>query len=1278
MKKLLLTIALLVSVIALFFTLGTTASAETYGDLTYEISDGEITITDCDTSVTTVEIPSEIDGYTVTIIDDQAFYGCSSLTSVTVPDSVTSIGYGAFRGCKSLETMTLPFVGSSASASGTEDAVFGYIFGYTKLHSSYGTTLQEYSDSGYKYYYIPSSLRTVEITAATQIPYGSFYGCAMLTSITINGPVTTIGKHAFHGCSNLSSVIMPDSISIIDDCAFYYCRNLTSIRIPQSITNFGYSVFYDCYNLSTVNIADISAWCETNFSNEDANPISYAKKFYINNELITKLSIPNNVTSIGKYAFYNCSELIDITIPDTVTTIGEYAFLDCTNLTSIIVPDSLENIGVAAFKGCNSLEYIKIPFIGANLSARNENSVFGYIFGYKSLKSSSTSQPSKTIFQYYSMGYNYYYYIPESLKTVDVTLATRIPYNAFYNCSMLTSITIPNTVETIGISAFENCHNLTSVIIPDSVISIGDSAFKACSSLNSIIVPDSVTSIGDSSFKYCSSLNYIKLPFLGAKITATGYDSVFGYIFGWTTSNFSDTTHQYTDTSSSPIIYKYYYYIPQALRTVEISNMTSIPDMAFYNCSMLTNIIISNSVAIIGEKAFCNCYGLAAITIPDSVTTIGAYAFGNCTGLTSVTIPDSVTTIGDYTFENCISLAEINVDSDNEDFASIDGVLFSKTLRRLVQYPAGKTEIIYAIPDRVYRFAPGAFSGCQHLEEVVINKNITIIDNDVFRNCVVLKTITIPEQITNIGSSAFSGCTGLTKINWNAKNVSDFTSSSDVFYNAGTSGDGIDVVFGDNVEKIPKYLFYVYLSSYSPKITSVTIGNSVTTIGSDAFYGCKGLTKINWNAKKISSIPSYNYIFQNAGKNSENGGIEVVFGDGVTTIPSYIFYGASVKSVEMPNTVTKIGDYAFYNCTPITEITIPDSVSSIGSYAFANCTSIKTLSVPENVSTIGNAAFDNCSSMKHIYLYNPNCLTTDNVKNMIYQDTVIHSHSGYSVEAFANKYGYDFMELHTISDEWTSNATCGQAGQKYHPCKYCDEKFDIEAAPATGKHNYTSAVTTVATCKSTGVRTYTCAVCKDTYTETIAKDNKNHAGGTEIRNKKSATCTSEGHTGDTYCVGCNTKIANGSVIAATGHDYKTKIIAPTCTEKGYTIYSCACGFSNRLDYVSATGHTAGEWKVVLEAQIGAEGKEVQKCIVCGEVVAERVIPAIPEVTYTVGDANGDGKVNAIDARIILRVSAQIEKIENYNVPLAVFDLTGDGKVNAIDARKALRIGAQLE
>ena len=143
-----------------------------------------------------------------------------------------------------------------------------------------------------------------------------------------------------------------------------------------------------------------------------------------------------------------------------------------------------------------------------------------------------------------------------------------------------------------------------------------------------------------------------------------------------------------------------------------------------------------------------------------------------------------------------------------------------------------------------------------------------------------------------------------------------------------------------------------------------------------------------------------------------------------------------------------------------------------------------------------------------------------------------------------------------------------------------------------------------------------------------------------------------------------------------GHDYKTEVIAPTCTEKGYTIYSCDCGFSDKRDYVVASGHTPGEWEVETAAQAGVEGKEQLKCTVCDSVIDHRSIPALP--TFIPGDANGDGKITAADARIVLRISAQLEKVDKYTQPFEVFDVNGDGKITASDARKVLRISAKLE
>ena len=265
-----------------------------------------------------------------------------------------------------------------------------------------------------------------------------------------------------------------------------------------------------------------------------------------------------------------------------------------------------------------------------------------------------------------------------------------------------------------------------------------------------------------------------------------------------------------------------------SLTSVTIPNsVTSIGFSAFYDCDSLTSVTIPDSVTSIISYAFCDCDSLTSVTIPDSVTSIGNYAFFHCTSLTSVTIPDSVTSIGNYAFSFCDSLTSINVDQNSTKYCSVDGVLFNKDKTTLIQCPAGKTFTAYSIPDSVTSIGDYAFFYCTRLTSVIIPDSVTSIGNYAFYNCTSLTTVTIPNSVTTIGNQAFCSCTSL---------------------------------------------------------TLVTIGDSVTSIGDSAFCDCDSLT-----------------------------------------------------SVTIPDSVTSIGDYAFSSCDSLTSVTIPDSVTGIGDSAFYYC-----------------------------------------------------------------------------------------------------------------------------------------------------------------------------------------------------------------------------------------------------------------------------------------------------------------------------------------------------
>ena len=537
---------------------------------------------------------------------------------------------------------------------------------------------------------------------------------------------------------------------------------------------------------------------------------------------------------------------------------------------------------------------------------------------------------------------------------LDGYMVTGIYVFAFARCDGLTSVTIPDSVVSIGSGLFADCPSLTDIYvspnnsafasydgilfdkqqkrllaypgarkgaytIPEGIENVFDYAFAGCSSLTSVSIPNSVTSIESGTFDGCSGLTSVSIP---NSVTSIG-DFAFYMCSGLTSLTIPDS-------------------------------VTSIGDYAFYMCSGLTSLTIPDSVTSIGSNAFRDCTGLTSLTIPDSVTSIGGEAFSGCTGLTSVNIPGSVTSIGDNPFSYGL-LEYIHVSSDNPRYAQIDGVLFDKQERTLISYP-GAREGAYTIPDGILRVGENAFAGCRNLTGIVIPDSVTEIGQGAFYLCSALSSVAIGNNVTSIGGSAFSFCSSLSS-----------------------------VIIPDSVTSIGDLAF-----KYCYDLTSVTIGNSVTSIGEQAFAVCTSLTSvtipegvrsIGWNAfgwcdslttvtisdsvtsidkNPFSSSPlTYIHVSSNNPRYAQIDG--VLFDKQEYMLISYP--GGREGAYTIPNGILRVGEDAFTECSNLTSIIIPNSVTSIGDLAFYACSGLTSLTIPDSVTSIGDWAFYGCDNL---------------------------------------------------------------------------------------------------------------------------------------------------------------------------------------------------------------------------------------------------------------------------------------------------------------------------
>ena len=873
-------------------------------------------------------------------IQDYAFAHNSSLITLTIPDSVCKIGNNAFyKSC-----LTEITIGTGTGVIGK--GAFANCRKLTQINVDAGNT---------DYISYDGILYNKDKTVLLQCPAGRSGECILPDT------VQRIEDYAFSGAANISSVALNEGLKEIGQFAFEDCVALETPDFPSTLTNIGSYAFGDCYSLSGTiilprklcNIESFVFYNDYNLTGIDFEPeseisrLGYGSFGYCG---IEDFTIPRNVSSMGQEVFVGCKdlltvtfeseskltyipawcfngannlrritfeadsslshiearaceklfrlEMVDLTGCDDLIDIDNYAFNKCPSLSDFDIPSSVENIGRYAFYGCSSLGELRIPanvtHVGSFAFDSSNNITLYFV---------SAILPDR-LDENWDAGVGAYYVgVEKTQENEDWVYAVTPDGKASVIKYKGTSETIDLTtidgyeVVSIGGEAFINNTNLKSIILPDTLTGIYSAAFKGTVSLESIAIPANVKTIESEAFAG-SGLQSIVFD-TGSKLSSLG-TSVFE-----NTDNLESVILPDGLTKLRESTFK-----NSGIKTIVLpNNLQEIGRLSFAD-SKLTQIAIPASVKEISYKAFQNASNLSDITFADAglKENLGASnsadklmirdeAFYN-TGLLSIVIPSYVNYLGNLVFSSCNKLVNISVDEDNSYYASLDGVLYDKSLTKLINCPSGKTGSL-SINENVQMFSFGAFEGSQ-LSELVIpeNSSLATIGHRTFADCRNLTTINIPDSVLSIESYAFARCDNL-------ETVLIHTTS--------------------RLQGIYEGAFYD-----CTRLNSIVIPDGVLEISEYAFYGCVSLKDVSIGEdSKLQEI--YDHAFEHAG-------IELLkMPVNLFEIGSYAFSDSGLKRIVFNNEIERIGEYAFANIKldEQAEIIIPDSIRAAGKSIFA-------------------------------------------------------------------------------------------------------------------------------------------------------------------------------------------------------------------------------------------------------------------------------------------------------------------------------------------------------
>ncbi len=1187
----------------------------------------------------------------VTEIGDMAFANCGALTTVSLPDSLKEIGSQAFANCYSLQKVVIPKNVKAIGSSVFENCSMINEFEYT---TDIGNFYQWFGDYNYDvpaslekvtyngeivssgmFYEIPN-VKKVSLPNAVYIDNVAFFACWNLQSVQLATGLLSIGSSAFELCSNLEEITLPQSVAEIGERAFSDCNQLTSVNIPNSITRIEDSTFSCCYNLA-------------------------------------KVTLPSNLKEIGNSAFYYCANLNSIVIPDSVVSIEADAFSQCNSLTELTIP-KIFGTGISYLFGASDRgSMLEIPLEKVTIKSEN---IPDYAFFYATrlkdvIANNANAIGEKAFYQCHSLenldslaieslGEEAFYGCG-ALSSVNLSdKLESVPNYTFSFCSSLMSVTLPsalksigdyafqyctnlsvidggNQIKTIGSYAFLQCESLSNVTFPDGLQQIGDYAYQGCKSLTSVELPSTVNTVGRGAFSECGSLSYMSLPEVYGANGST--DFYFSYIFSGYGA--SDNTHCIPNSLSrvkitaTSIPDNAFMYCKQ-LKTIEIPNAEIIGSNAFYDCSSLENLVLSENLTTIQAYAFKDCYSLSSIDLPSSVTSLGDYAFSGCQQLKKIELPSSVETVGQSAFDGCSNIEEMTLPKiynnnayGNNHFSSLFGGYdywnadYVPSALKKVTVSASEipTYAFYGCSyieeiniENATSIGRYAFTYCESLQKLRLPNSLTNIDIYAFYDCSSLLTLTLPSSLSHIGDNAFLSCFKLYEI-YNLSPLTLETGSTEngmvAYYaqviHASQDEEPIQTMLTDELVELifvnGEYIATMYtggetsltlgdlhyngitVSNYSlaqgfingTSVSALVIGEQVTALSNKCFESNVVLQTVDMSGASIQEIPDDCFAFCSG------------------------LYGVSVSNI------TNIGERAFYYCRSLGAISLRDNVE-IGELAFAYCSNLQSIALPMGA-TIGENAFIGCRNLLEVY-------------NLAGLDLNDCSQTGYV--------GYNAVKVYdSLSEPSVVQRVTDSQGFKYAICDGQAYLYDfayISDEPIQYFYLYDNFVYNNIT--------YPYVLCPDAldslgynYNIVLPKTLKfRHEENRYINNSPNvyyqgtADEWSENFGYSSYwwsnlyfkadCVhdyGCWAE-KDGLIITSPDFSYRV-IKEPTCSEEGIQERECLhCG-EKTDEKIPMRSHEYKE-TVVKEATCLEEGKIERECLHCGYTI-EEAIPLLP-------------------------------------------------------------------